>query len=223
LVDVGQISKLGSTLSSAGPIAASVQQATTNTTMTGTLVAPRYRPEDFDTASIRSAAPSYVSEVPSYHSTATHSDPTPPYSPPARRAGATDRTSAPPNRSQTSTPRQQTIGLPPVPRAVPVGVPSLHNFRLPTWSANNALAHRQYQSVAERRVSSASRSDVHLPRRNVAVEASTEASASRPLEDPYLVGEAAAADARRERLAREAGDDILVREDKQWDWMLGKR
>jgi hypothetical protein len=41
------------------------------------------------------------------------------------------------------------------------------------------------------------------------------------LEDPYLVGEVAAANARRERLAREAGDDVLIQEDKQWDWLLG--
>jgi hypothetical protein len=45
---------------------------------------------------------------------------------------------------------------------------------------------------------------------------------TRPLEDPYLVGEVAAARARTERLARESGDDILLREDRQWDWFLGK-
>lgn len=44
----------------------------------------------------------------------------------------------------------------------------------------------------------------------------------RPLEDPHLVGEEAAARARRDRLARESGDDILVREDRQWDCFLGK-
>jgi len=44
----------------------------------------------------------------------------------------------------------------------------------------------------------------------------------RPLEDPYLVGEVAAAQARRERLARESGDDILVREDRQWDGLLAQ-
>lgn len=43
----------------------------------------------------------------------------------------------------------------------------------------------------------------------------------RPLEDPYLVGEVAAARARRERLARENGDDVLHREDRRWDWFLG--
>lgn len=48
------------------------------------------------------------------------------------------------------------------------------------------------------------------------------ASVVRPLEDPYLVGEVAAARARRERLARENGTDVLQREDRRWDWFLGK-
>ena len=46
---------------------------------------------------------------------------------------------------------------------------------------------------------------------------------SRPLEDPVLVGEVAAAQARRDRIARETGEDILIREDQQWDWLLGKQ
>lgn len=44
----------------------------------------------------------------------------------------------------------------------------------------------------------------------------------RPLEDPYLVGEVAAARARRERLARENGEEVLHREDSRWDWFLSK-
>lgn len=44
----------------------------------------------------------------------------------------------------------------------------------------------------------------------------------RPLEDPYLVGEEAAARARRQRLARENGDDVLYKEDRRWDWFLGR-
>lgn len=44
----------------------------------------------------------------------------------------------------------------------------------------------------------------------------------RPLEDPYLVGEEAAARARRERLARENGDNVLYNEDRRWDWLLCK-
>lgn len=53
-------------------------------------------------------------------------------------------------------------------------------------------------------------------------EEERERARNRPLEDPYLVGEEAAALARRERLARESGDDILIREDRRWDWFLGK-
>jgi hypothetical protein len=48
------------------------------------------------------------------------------------------------------------------------------------------------------------------------------ATCVRPLEDPYLVGEAAAAQARRERLARENGDEILIREDRRWDFFLSE-
>jgi hypothetical protein len=44
----------------------------------------------------------------------------------------------------------------------------------------------------------------------------------RPLEDPYLVGEVAAAKTRRERLARENGNEILIKEDLRWDWFLCK-
>jgi hypothetical protein len=40
----------------------------------------------------------------------------------------------------------------------------------------------------------------------------------RPLEDPGLVGEVAAKRNREERLR--LGNDILVREDKRWDWLL---
>lgn len=43
----------------------------------------------------------------------------------------------------------------------------------------------------------------------------------RTLEDPMLVGEVAAERNRRERLRREEGWDVLEREDKIWDWLLG--
>ncbi|KFA66766.1 hypothetical protein S40285_05296 [Stachybotrys chlorohalonatus IBT 40285] len=192
--------------------------------MTGTLVGtPRFTARDLETASIRSAAPSYVSDVPSYHSTAPslnpHNEVVPAYTP---RTAATSTTARPepPSRNETATPRQQTLGLPPVPAAPAIGVPSLHNFRLPTWSTNNALASRHYQNVAERRVM-AGRSGAVPVRRFVPVEP-PQASRHRPLEDPYLVGEHAAAMARRDRLAREAGDDILIREDRQWDWWLAR-
>lgn len=43
----------------------------------------------------------------------------------------------------------------------------------------------------------------------------------RPLEDSELVGEEAAERNRRERLRRE-GNEVLEREDRRWEWMLGE-
>lgn len=41
-------------------------------------------------------------------------------------------------------------------------------------------------------------------------------------EDPYLVGEEAAEQNRKERLRRENGWGVLEREDKRWDWLLAQ-
>lgn len=93
---------------------------------------------------------------------------------------------------------------------------------------------RHYQRVAHRRVSAANggrqgwegvegalRSAVQ--RINAAAAADdADPNKVRPLEDPDLVGEEAAAKARRERLARQNGDDILYREERRWDWFLGE-
>lgn len=238
--------------------------------MAASLMAPRYSADDFETTSIRSAAPSYgeywprehilyprqssppldtdrviltsssVSDAPSYHSNPSYQESLPPYAPPENRNTSS---TVPANNSGQAQVRdrpatqQQTIGLPPVPSAPPLGVPSLHNFRIPTWSTRNAPAARQLHSVIERRVnagmesgrSRAGSSSNPTPHRYQSTLGSASGSASsqteehitRPLEDPYLVGERAAEQAKRERLARERGDDILIREDKQWDWMLG--
>ncbi len=43
----------------------------------------------------------------------------------------------------------------------------------------------------------------------------------RPLEDPDLVGVEAAERARRERVGR-LGNEVLIREDKRWEWLLGE-
>jgi hypothetical protein len=204
--------------------------------MTGPVSTPRYSAEDFETASIRSTAPSYVSEVPSYHSQAYTAEPIPAYSPRSRVAGASSsRATAPPRQAshQSATEsRQQQVGLPPIPAAPQTQLPSLYNFRTPTWSANNALAARQYHNVAARRISDgrysggagvAASDSVNVPKRTPAATMAIQNDSSstiRPLEDPYLVGEAAAARARQERILRESGEDILVREDKQWDWLL---
>lgn len=46
----------------------------------------------------------------------------------------------------------------------------------------------------------------------------------RPLEDPDLVGEEAAEMAKKERLVREGklGMEVLYREDRRWDWLIGE-
>ena len=101
-------------------------------------------------------------------------------------------------------------------------MPNLHNFRIPTWSASSSPAARHYKNVAERRVSDARFSTDNI-RRYISADPTIEQRESgtlRPLEDPYLVGEEAASKARRERIARETGEDILIQEDKHWDWLL---
>lgn len=189
---------------------------------------------------------SSVSDAPSYHSNPPYQEPVPPYAPRENQttSGAATRNNRGVDRDRPVA-QQQTIGLPPVPPAPPIGVPNLHNFRIPTWSTRNAPAARQLHSVIERRVnagmgtggpgssSSSNSSTGFMPRRyqgtpdRPAPEQSSSSSDQseehilRPLEDPYLVGERAAEAAKRERLARERGDDILQREDKQWDWLLG--
>lgn len=91
---------------------------------------------------------------------------------------------------------------------------------------------RHYQRVAHRRVSAANGSHwggVESALRSAVQRMNAVAAADdadpykvRPLEDPYLVGEEAAAKARSERLARQNGDDVLIREDRHWDWFLGQ-
>ncbi|KAI1392091.1 uncharacterized protein F4822DRAFT_389604 [Hypoxylon trugodes] len=210
----------------------------------------RLSAEDFETASIRSAAPSYISEAPSYHSTIPtnesapaytprESHPTPPSRPPGYASSSMLNISPPSPSSSTPTPMTSTFapgaGLPriPSPRRRTNDVPQLAAFSIPSWSSmhSNPTA-RHYQRVAHRRVSAAngrSWGGVETALRS-AVERMNAAAAAddadpykvRPLEDPYLVGEEAAATARRERLARQNGDDILYREERRWDWFLGQ-
>ncbi|KAK2075056.1 hypothetical protein P8C59_009214 [Phyllachora maydis] len=276
-------------------------------------------PEDFETSSIRSAAPSYISEAPSYHSTMPTNDPSPAYFPPtpassetpspspsavlasvppaARRTGAGSSSLSPspsptagaagpsvpatlPAPAYTSLPSPRRHGLPPVPTGpprAPVVEPSLAAFRISSWSSLSANpTARQYHNVAHRRSTQASAaSGLDWMKRAVLERIGEEEGAAgsgggggggggsssssssssvgacvvagggwgggdggiaggsggggggesqvrRPLEDPYLVGEEAAARARRERLARENGDAILIREDRRWDFLLAQ-
>ncbi|KAI0476076.1 hypothetical protein GGR56DRAFT_453430 [Xylariaceae sp. FL0804] len=221
----------------------------------------RLNTEDFDTASIRSAAPSYISELPPHYSGATPPAytplvPSPPYEP------------APPAPAVRSPPPAPPPLLPPLPSppiigafSIGAGLPQsprhrhLHHhqhgrrrseapdlssspFRMSAWSSPppSSSSAGLYQRVASRRVSSSSASAAEdavraaLDRVNAAAAAAAaahqraERDRFRPLEDPYLVGEEAAAQARRQRLAaqRDNGDEILVRENQRWDWLLGQ-
>jgi hypothetical protein len=238
--------------------------------------------DDFETASIRSAAPSYgkssytdlpsrippshtetqltsgiVSDVPSYHSTLPPNEPLPSYSqppPPSHvtlastplqrhnrggGAGSSSTSMLPPATSSML----RGPGLPPIPDTpTHAQMPQLSQFRIPSWSSLNANPQaRHYQAVANRRVSrgggshgSSSSSATHQSQQQlaqatlrhtlerVAEEEREQRERVRPLEDPYLVGEEAAARARGARLARESGDEILIQENRRWDLFLGK-
>jgi hypothetical protein len=167
---------------------------------------------DLETASIYSAAPSYHSVAPSYHSTVPDSTAT----------------------SQTRNGLRSTTSDP---------FPTLAHFRQPSWSTtrSNPTA-RHYHSVAARRAArDAERDRAHLLRtvnsgmdpiqavkQLVEIreleefgdeEEGVEGRRVRPLEDETLVGEEAA---RQERERRRRGQEVLEREDRRWDWMLGK-
>ncbi|KAM0455949.1 hypothetical protein ACHAPV_007495 [Trichoderma viride] len=192
--------------------------------MTGLASLPRYSADDFDTASVHSAAPSYVSEVPSYRSRTTHSEALPSYA--AAVAGSTSRRDA--SRAQNPLPGRQTIGLPPLPPLASPSALNSHNYRIPTWSANNAPAARHYRNVAERRATDrwlqAAAAELMVGMRDSAINRQNNSREAplRPLEDPYLVGEQAATEARRRRIASEVNESMLREEDKQWDWILAQ-
>ncbi|KAK6072706.1 hypothetical protein SCUP234_02894 [Seiridium cupressi] len=200
----------------------------------------RLSADDFETASIRSAAPSYVSDAPSYHSTLPPYESLPSYSHAQATSTARSGTSTPTNssnpRSMVPPPTGSTMlygpGLPPVPDLPRrTQMPQINEFRIPTWSSthSNPTA-RHYQNVAHRRATrTRNTNEVQVQGAIRAVmdrlneeEGERERARLRPLEDPHLVGEEAAARARRERLARETGEDILIKEDRRWDWFLGQ-
>lgn len=167
------------------------------------------------------------------HNSSSSSTSQPPSGPTPSGRGGSLPTLLPSNTAHINTPGLPPI--PPAPRHSASDLPSLHAFSIPSWSTVNT--NPTYQRVATRRAQAAMSSGEGLLRNAVRVlDRVTEEGGSgsgadtpprgrgdrvRPLEDPYLVGEVAAARARRERLARENGDDVLYREDRRWDWFLG--
>ncbi|OAR02806.1 hypothetical protein LLEC1_00212 [Akanthomyces lecanii] len=197
--------------------------------MTGTNTAPRYSTEDLETASIRSAAPSYVSDAPSYHSTIPHPEAAPLYTPRRTISSAQSTVAAQADlnddqRRQEPT-RLETIGLPPVPQRQPTRIAP--HFSFPMWSAADTPTTRHYRNVAERRVVDGRYQTASSPERQRISRLLEEQNAAndeafRPLEDPYLVGEQAAAEAKRERLAREGTNTSIQQEERQWDWLIAQ-
>lgn len=171
-----------------------------------------FMPRDLGTASIRSAAPSYISEAPSYTSTL-------------------------PCSSSTSL---RSTGLPSLYVSSPQNplannsTPSLSAFRMSSWSRTQASnpAARHYHSVAHRRasaltaqeqaslLSAALNGDDGIAQMKRRMDEESREREMRTLEDPHLVGEEAAERNRQERLRREKGNEVLEVEDRRWDWLL---
>lgn len=176
--------------------------------------------------------------MPSYRSRTTYNEASPAYTPrvTTTATSTTTTTTSVAGTSQrifsgasSSLGGRQTIGLPPLPPLASPRVLNEHSFRIPTWSAGNAPAARHYRKVAERRVIDGrllAAAEVIGMRDSTSTinrqNESSEGPVLRPLEDPYLVGEQAAAEARQQRIAREVGEEMLREEDKQWDWMLAQ-
>lgn len=127
------------------------------------------------------------------------------------------------NNVPERSPTRDRLSPAPLQTVRPVGVPPLAQFKIPTWSTISANpTARHYHNVAQRRAQTHS-DPVEKLRRNLTQQALMDEEEAhsrnfRPLEDPYLVGEVAARQAKALRLMRENGDDILVREDRRWDW-----
>ncbi|ORY05830.1 hypothetical protein BCR34DRAFT_604416 [Clohesyomyces aquaticus] len=209
---------------------------------------PLYSRNDPDAVSIHSAAPSYVSETPTYTS---------------RRPSIPAMVSSsllPP--LPESTPREQARGLPAVPYApgfqsrAPGWISDidLHSFNVGSWSSTRTShASRQYHAVARRRASQAANTTAILnslsavPPPTVAASSSAAATPSpsasstalnnypvqmtngsepaNPLEDPYLVGEVAANRARSQRVYREMclrGEETARHESRSWEFMFAQ-
>jgi hypothetical protein len=171
-----------------------------------------------------------VSEAPSYHSTAPSQDVAPTYTATVPTANPAAETPSRRVESHMANTTPEPLGLPPIPALPRSNNSLLQNYRLPTWPTANAPAAMHYRKVAERRVVDGRYQNPLQTRhqsQGTHVRQPEEADNGglamlRPLEDPYLVGEEAAAQARRERIGRETSSDVLQREDRHWDWLIGK-
>ncbi|KAF2763163.1 hypothetical protein EJ05DRAFT_27933 [Pseudovirgaria hyperparasitica] len=191
----------------------STTTTTTITTPTPSLVSeplPLYRCNDPDSASIHSTAPSYKSETPTYTSRRSH-------------FAAEDP------RSQDETPRglpamQFAQGFIPRPQHM-----SAHSHNSIPWTAVSPPRTNKQLHTAPRRASSHISPVGSLTNITISSTPCSPSSISllalHPLEDPELVGEAAARHAREQRIYLEAclrGDDAIRQESNSWDFMLSQ-
>jgi len=199
---------------------------------------PLYSRHDPDAVSIHSAAPSYVSETPTYTS---------------RRLSNVEATPRAPPLLPPLSPSQRPRGLPAVDYAPGFqsrargSVSDLGhlNFNIGSWSSTMTSHNsRHYEAVARRRVSAARNSNASSTT-NLASTATSSGNGSpnsssanvnvypvavgsssepvSPLEDPYLVGEEAASRARAQRVYREMclrGEEAAVYDNRSWEFMI---
>ena len=186
---------------------------------------------DPETTSIRSSAPSYTSEVPSYHSSR----------PPNSRSITFAADTGLPSRRYA----------PGFNRGVSTGSLSQvenHNYNIAEWSSvTSGHQARHYHNVAHRRATMANAEEERValatamlsPKSPADIikeangsdgsEAATadddeEDASVNPLEDPDLVGHEAAARAKAQRLyMRRCNDEEALRQEKKsWDFMLAQ-
>lgn len=195
---------------------------------------PLYSRNDPDAVSIHSAAPSYVSDTPTYISYRTPRSLLPPLSPNQQIRGLPAAQYAPgfQNRAHGS-----------------MSDINNYNLNVGSWSTARTSANsRQYEAVARRRAnqaanttsilnslsavppttSSGTNTNSNSPNAsstNVSaypVQVGSSSAPFNPLEDPYLVGEEAARRARQQRVYREMclqGKETARYENRSWDFM----
>jgi hypothetical protein len=155
--------------------------------------------QDLETASIRSAAPSYVSRVPVNNPPRVGLPPILPIA--HNRANSTPSLGAFRNptwsRTHVTNPTSRAYHSIASRRASALTVQEQSSLLLAAVNGEDAIAQIRKKMDDEERERSI-----------------------RTKEDPYLVGEEAARENREERLKRENGWEVLERENVRWDWLL---
>jgi hypothetical protein len=193
---------------------------------------PLYSRHDPDAVSVHSAAPSYLSDTPTYTSYRTPRSLLPPLSPDQQVRGLPAAQYAPGYQSRA---HGSTLDI------------NNYNLNVGSWSTSRTSANsRQYEAVARRRanqvtnttsilnslsavpptIASGSNTSSFSPRASAtqlsAYPVHQAAEPLNPLEDPYLVGEEAARKARQQRVYRQMclrGKETAKVENRSWDFM----